>query len=689
MRRRDLMKSALVGAAMMTRSGRAAAQPASGWSLPPKGPVKVIENAYIPMPDGVRLAVQLWLPEGTGAVPAVLEYIPYRKRDLYRAYDSYWGQTLAQFGVAYARLETRGSGDSEGLLADEYLLSEQHDAVMAIAWLAAQPWCNGAVGMRGVSWGGFSTLQAAALAPPALKAIMPMCASDTRYTDDAHYIGGTFALTGLKWATSMKVVMAGPPDPLITGKAWLAQWKARLAATPAIAARWLSHQTNDAYWRQGSVALNWDAIKCPTYVVGGLADSYGNAIPRLLAHLKVPRKGLYGPWRHGYPAPASPGPGLDWAFEEVRWWRHWLLGEDTGIMAEPMLRAYMPDATASEVSPGPIPGRWVAENIWPAPAIRPRVFHPGRGALHDTPQPAEMAQCHGGQIVGLAKVEWVPFAPTELPREQSADDARALVFDSAPLAEDVEVLGAPSFHVRVASDRSQATIAVRLTEVTAEGKSWLVNYGLLNMTHRDGHVAPRALERGRAYDVTVPLNFTAHRFKKGARIRIAVSESLWPLVWPSPEVATLTLDLAATRLELPVRPRPPSEAPMPIASTPPRPSDPAAWPVMEITEARGAARIVETWPKSEDVVPDISETVSGSGPNVVLAMRAGEPSSCDWRAEQSAGFKRPGWDIAIRAEVAIRASAAHFEVAERLWASLNGETMADIAHKTEIPRQLM
>jgi hypothetical protein len=110
---------------------------------------------------------------------------------------------------------------------------------------------------------------------------------------------------------------------------------------------------------------------------------------------------------------------------------------------------------------------------------------------------------------------------------------------------------------------------------------------------------------------------------------------------------------------------------------------------MEITEARGAARIVETWPKSEDVVPDISETVSGCGPNVVLAMRAGEPSSCDWRAEQSAGFKRPGWDIAIRAEVAIRASAAHFEVAERLWASLNGETMADIAHKTEIPRQLM
>jgi hypothetical protein len=373
----------------------------------------------------------------------------------------------------------------------------------------------------------------------------------------------------------------------------------------------------------------------------------------------------------------------------VRWWRHWLLGEETGIMDEPMLRAYMPDATAAEVSPGPIPGRWVAENVWPAPTIQPRVFHLGRGALHDAPQPTETARCHGDQIVGLAKVEWVPFAPTELPREQSADDARSLVFDSAPLAEDIEILGAPNFHVRVASDRPQAKIAVRLTEVGQDGKSWLVSYGLLNLTHRGGHEAPQALTPGRAYDVAVPLNFTAHKFRKGARIRAALSESLWPLVWPSPEVAALTIDLAATRLELPVRPCPPSEALMPIALTPARPSDPAAWPVMEIAEDRGAARIVETWPSSDDEIADIGETLSGSGPNVVLVMQAGEPLSCAWRAEQSAGFKRPGWDVTIRAEVSITASATHFEVAERLQASLNGEPMADVARKAEIPRRLM
>ncbi len=253
MLRRDVVKSG--GAALITIPTRPLAAPAGAWTLPAKGAVKVIENTFIPMPDGVQLAIQLWLPDAADRLPCpvVLEYIPYRKRDRYRAFDGYWGQTLAQYGIAYARLETRGSGDSTGVLTDEYLPIEQHDAAEAIAWLARQSWSNGAVGMRGVSWGGFSTLQAAALNPPALKAIMPMSASDIRYTDDAHYIGGAFALTGLKWATSMKVVMTSPPDPLITGKDWRKVWQERLNEAPPIAARWLSHQTNDAYWRQGSV----------------------------------------------------------------------------------------------------------------------------------------------------------------------------------------------------------------------------------------------------------------------------------------------------------------------------------------------------------------------------------------------------------------------------------------------------
>jgi putative CocE/NonD family hydrolase len=692
MRRRDVIKTALGAAALAAEPVRSFAQGAatSGWRLPAKGQVRMIENSFIPMPDGVKLAVQLWLPDtsDTRPAPVVVEYIPYRKRDRYRAFDMYWGQTLAQYGVGYARLETRGSGDSTGLLLDEYLPSEHQDAATAIAWLAAQPWCNGSVGMRGVSWGGFSTLQAAALAPPALKAIMPMSASDMRYTDDAHYLGGVFALTGLKWATSMKVVLAGPPDPEITGEAWRAEWQKRLDATPPIATRWLSRPTNDAYWRQGSVALDWGSIRCPVYVIGGLVDSYGNEIPRLLANLKVPRKGLYGPWQHGYPSPAGPGPALDWAWEEVRWWRHWLMGEATGIMEDPMLRVYMPTTTAAEVAPGQIPGAWVAEPTWPTPDVAAKVFHFGDGGLSETPTKSKTVKVNGAAVVGLGKVEWVPFAPTELPMEQSMDDAHSVVFDTAPLRADLEILGAGALKARVAATKPVAHLAIRICAVTPEGKSWLVTYGILNLTHREGHEHPIALIPGHAYDVEIPLNFTAHRFVQGMKIRAAISESLWPLVWPSPEVADLTLDLGATALELPVRTPPAVEAPMPIVLAPPLPSDPKGWPTMDIKRTGGDIRVVETWPPSTSEVADISESVSGSGPNVVLTVTAGDPLSCVWRAEQSAGYRRPGWDVAIKAQVDIRGTADAFHLEERTLATLNGEVVLDLRHKETIPRHL-
>jgi hypothetical protein len=223
----------------------------TGWRPPAAVGVREIGDAWIAMPDGVWLAVSLWLPETGAPAPVVLEHIPYRKRDSTRAYAGFWGRKLAAAGIGYARVDSRGSSDSGGLLADEYLPLEQADAVRVIAWLAAQSWCNGAVGMRGVSWGGFATLQAAALAPPALKAFMPMCASDRRFTDDAHFVGGAFALTGVKWATAFKTVMAGPPDQAIWGDDWADEWRRRLEAAPPIAAQWLARQREDALWRQG------------------------------------------------------------------------------------------------------------------------------------------------------------------------------------------------------------------------------------------------------------------------------------------------------------------------------------------------------------------------------------------------------------------------------------------------------
>ncbi|HLY80553.1 MAG TPA: CocE/NonD family hydrolase, partial [Caulobacteraceae bacterium] len=397
------------------------------WRLPDPVSVREIENAWIAMPDGVRLAVSLTLPETDASVPVVLETTPYRKRDSIRAYGVYWGRQLAKYGIAFARLDARGSGDSEGLLLDEYLPQEQADAAEAIAWLAAQPWCNGAVGMRGVSWGGFITLQTAALAPPALKAIMPMCCSDRRYTDDAHYVGGALALTGLKWANSFKSVMAGPPDPEIFGPDWEAAWMSRLEAAPAIAAQWLSHQREDDYWRQGSVGFTPERIRCPAYLVGGWIDPYNEAIPRLLQSLVVPTKALIGPWTHGYPQPASPGPGLEWIVEEVRWWRHWLAGEDTGIMDGPRVWAFLAEQAPAAAEPGPLPGRWVAEANWPSNTEAVELgFHDH--ILRPGPSAPKVIHFDGSRITGLEMPEWVPFAPTQFPQEQRSELAASPVF---------------------------------------------------------------------------------------------------------------------------------------------------------------------------------------------------------------------------------------------------------------------
>jgi hypothetical protein len=353
----------------------------------------------------------------------------------------------------------------------------------------------------------------------------------------------------------------------------------------------------------------------------------------------------------------------------------------------------MPDATAAQVAPGPIPGRWVAEPAWPAPNVQFRPLYFGQdapleGALSKEPQPPGTARIDGEAIVGLGKVEWVPFAPTELPREQSPDDAKSLVFDTPALTGPLEILGVPSFKTRVAADQPVAHLAIRLCEVSPAGKSWLVSYGLLNLTHRGGRLDPVALEPGKSYDVEIALNFVAHRFGPGSRLRASISESLWPLVWPSPKPAHVTLELAATTLSLPVRAPPATEAAMPIRLAPPLPSDPKGWATMDITETGGEARVVETWPTSTSVVADIGETVSGGGPDVVLSMRAGEPLTCDWRAEQSARYQRPGWDVAVRAQVRVRSTAAAFEVEERTLATLNGETVADVKHRETIARDL-
>ncbi len=527
--------------------------------------VSEIENLWIAMPDGVRLAARVWMPEDAEAnpVPAILEYIPYRKGDGTRVRDDCRHRYLAGHGYACIRLDIRGTGESEGLITDEYSQAELDDAVSAIAWIADQPWCSGSVGMTGISWGGFNSLQVAALQPPALKAIITHCSTDDRYADDVHWMGGCLLTDGFFWGSAFYHFMSRPPDPAIVGKGWRAAWLKRLENwQPPASHIWMQHQRRDGYWRHGSVCEDYSKITCAVMAVGGWEDGYSNAVPRMLANLTCPRKGLVGPWGHKYPETGIPGPAIGFLHYALRWWDHWLKGADTGIMEEPGYTVWMQDYVEPGACLAYTPGNWVSEPAWPSPNI-------GTGTLHLAPD--RLAEAASDAVVmhrsvqslGVTGGSWCPYglggSSPDLAVDQREDDGRSLTFDGAPLTADTALLGAPVARLRILVDQPSGFLCVRLMDVAPDGTSRRISYGLLNLTHRDDHEEILAMPVGEWTDVSIQLNDLAHRIVAGHRMRLAVSTSYWPMVWPSAKQVSLSLDFAGSRLDVPVRPARPDD----------------------------------------------------------------------------------------------------------------------------------
>jgi putative CocE/NonD family hydrolase len=527
-------------------------------------PIRVIDPQWIPLSDGARLCARVWLPEAadTRPVPAILEYLPYRKDDVTAAEDALIHPYFAARGYAGVRVDIRGSGDSDGLLLDEYSRQEHEDALELIAWLAEQPWCNGSVGMMGISWSGFNSLQVAALRPPALRAIITACSTDDRYDNDVHYLGGVpLGYYLLPWASAMMSFNVRPPDPAIVGERWRELWRERLEGNVDLAELWLRHQTRDEYWRHGSICEDYAAIQCPVLAVGGWADAYVDAILRMLEHLSCPRRGLIGPWGHQWPHAGRPGPAIGFLQEAVRWWDHWLKDEPNGIMDEPLLRAWMQEAVPPHPDYAQRPGRWIAEERWPIPRESMMFELDARGLLKTSDSDAELV--HGsGQTVGLDAGAWCAYGnPADLPPDQRRDDALSLSLDSAPATRRQEFFGAPELRLRVACDRPVAFVAARLCDVAPDGSSTLITRGVLNLCHRAGHDAPEPLEPGVPVRVGITMKSVAYALPAGHRLRLAISTSYWPWLWPSPEPATLTISTGgSSSLRLPVRvPRPEDE----------------------------------------------------------------------------------------------------------------------------------
>lgn len=515
-------------------------------------------HLWIPMPDGTRLGARLWLPENiTDPVPAILEYIPYRKDDYSAIRDS---TTIAHFatqGYACIRVDMRGSGSSDGVLYDEYTEQEVDDGVCVIEWMSEQSWCDGNVGTMGISWGGITGLQLAVRAPKALKTVITLGATDSRYYDDAGYYMGCMVGQTIGWAAMMFGLNTRPPYPELVGEGWRDLWLDRLENAPHYLEQWFSHQHEDEYWLNNTVRTDYDSIKVPIYAVSGHADCWPNTVPRLLQNLSVPVRGLQGPWVHRYPHLGIPGPTIDFLSDALRWFDHWLKDKDTGIMDEAAYQVYLQDSVRPQTYYDTRPGRWVGEEQWPSKQIESQAFHLTEQGLARQSTTGQHFNITSPQSVGMASGEYMPwfaFGPgEELPDDQQTEDAGSLTFDTEVLQSNLEILGNAVARINLSCDQPQALVAVRLCDVWPDGASTLITRGVLNLSQRNGKSNPEAINSGELYQVEVLLNHVGYVVPEGHKLRLSISTSYWPIAWPSPTNTQINILSDASLLELPVR----------------------------------------------------------------------------------------------------------------------------------------
>ena len=506
-------------------------------------------NVFIPMLDGTRLAATLYLPDSGNPWPALLEAYPYRKDDLATGAAEY--RRLRDEGsYAVCRIDVRGTGTSEGVATAEYPPQEQDDLCEVIDWLSRQEWCTGSVGMFGTSYSGFNTIQVAMRRPPALKAIIPIYATDDRYTDDVHFGGGVRKAMEFGYPLSMVSMNALPPVPSLAGEDWRRLWLKRIEElVPWFGS--IEEQNDGPFWRQGSLRPHYDSIAVPTMIVAGWADVYRNALLRMFEHLRVPKRLLMGPWCHMWPNDSIPGPRIDLIPEMIRWWDRWLRGLENGVDREPPLAFFIRRSTPPEPDLSEVRGGWRFEPGWPLARGR-ELELPLRAASlgGDFGDPLEQTLAVRGDVGTTAHIRGSYDPPYGLSIDQRPDEIHSLLYDWA-VSEQLEILGHPVLVATMRLSHPVAFLSAKLCDVLEDGTSVLVSRGILNLTHRDSHTMPEPLVPGETFEVSLELDATSWVFEVGHTIRLAIAGSDWPNAWPPPEASELTVVLDRSRLVLP------------------------------------------------------------------------------------------------------------------------------------------
>ena len=524
--------------------------------------VLTIREVMIPMPDGIQLAADLYMPADIPAgehLPVLLEYTPYRKNDSrgskYRMYTYF-----VKRGYVVARVDIRGTGNSQGrTIPYEYSEIELSDGDAVIAWLAKQDWSNGNVGMFGISWGGFNSIQMAVRKPPALKAFVALMATEDLYQEDVHYMDGIIHIDSWMMSHDLSNAMPGAPEFRLD-EDWL---RNRFEVEPSVFT-YMREQRDGSFWDRASARDKYEQIQIPGYYIGGWYDGYRDSPPRMLEHVKAPVKAMIGPWDHYYPHNAWPAPQVEWRHEAVRWFDQWLKGIDTGILDEPRFAVYVRDWHPPGPGVDEIPGHWRWEEGWPIERSVTKTFYAGQDhGLSSSPSAQATHSLKYKPSVGLAgggPVMWWGNIP---PDQQSMDDY-SLIYDSHPLDSPLEILGMPRAILKVSADVSRANWVVRICDVAPDGSVTQVGGAAFNGTHRKSAREPEDLIPGKVFPLEIEMHFTSWVFPKGHRIRFAINNAQWPMLWPTPYQMTTTLAIGGVegaRIELPVVP--PADRPVP------------------------------------------------------------------------------------------------------------------------------
>ena len=504
--------------------------------------------------DGIQLAADIYMPPTvSGPFPALLEALPYRKDDLTASsHSDDYLRLASEGGFVVCRLDVRGTGSSEGLATDEYPLVELDDLTDVINWLATQPWSNGRVGMFGYSYSGFNSLQVACTRPAALHAICAVYATDDRYTDDVHYMGGALrAIDLVDYCHYMTACNLLPPVPALFGDKWKSEWQMRLNEIQPWILTWLEQQHDGPYWRHGSLRPGYERIQCPTMIVAGWADGYRNNTFRTFEALQCEKSLLIGPWSHSAPAHSHPGPNIDLVPEMIAWFNRWLRVDNTDVATEPPIRVFIRHSTKPDADLLMLNGKWRFEETWP-PArsvttmLRPTATH----ADHVGTSDIDVVDVRPD--VGVAA--WNSCAgglPWGQPTDQREDDSWSLTYDWPIDSDHFEILGHALLKLKVASDQPVASLSVKICDVFPDGTSALVTRGFLNLTHRASSIEPQPLIPNVFEDVDVELEATSWVFARGHKIRLSIAGADWPNIWSPPHPFALSIDRSTVQLILP------------------------------------------------------------------------------------------------------------------------------------------